>query len=164
MTTPNLLWKVEDKSYDKDDIVTAEFTVSNFSKISCYQFALLFDVTKLGFIGVEFPSDNPLALKSSLFSWGGKPGYKVKPNEIRHLASFPKGKTLADNTYVFSYVFKALEAGNLADNLSLSTCCLYPPMKPIAYNFPLNPQTLSVEFTELAEPTINIASLGAQSV
>lgn len=146
MATPTLSWTYEDKSYKAGDLVTAEFKVSNFNKISCYQFAMLFDTTKLSFVGVEFPSDNPLKLTSDSFSWGGKKGYRVKPNEIRHLASFPvkDGKTLPDGTRLFNYVFTAKQEGTLSEDFAVATCCLYPPLSPIAYTFPLYPAKLTV--------------------
>lgn len=148
MATPTISWTYEDKSYQPGDLVTAEFKVSGFTKVSCYQFAMLFDTSKLSFVGVEFPSDNPLKLNTNLFSWAGKPGYRVKANEVRHLASFvvKDGKTLPDNTRVFNYVFKAKQEGTLSDDFAVATCCLYPPLNPIAYTFPLYPAKLTVSY------------------
>jgi len=151
MNTPNLLWTIEDKAYDAGDIVTAEFNVTDFNNITAYQFAMKFDTSNLEFVGVEFPTTNPLSLTSNLFSWEGKKGYRVGKGEVRHLATFPKGKTLTNGTVVFKYVFKAKEAGILSENLALGTCCLLLPLKPLAYNYRLNLQTLSLAFTSLNE-------------
>jgi len=144
-TLPNLSWTFEDKSYTTGDIVSAEFKVSKFNKISAYQFAMLFNTANLTFVGVEFPTANPLNLTANCFSWAGKPGYRVKPNEVRHLFSSPNGKTIADDSHVFSYVFKAKAASSLSQDLGVATCCLNPPLNPMAYNFPLHYQTLSVK-------------------
>lgn len=144
--TPNLSWTIQNKTYNAGDIVIAKFKVSNFTNITGYQFAMKFNPTNLEFVGVDIPADNPLQVSTNFFSWPNKPGYRVGPGEIRHLFSIPKGKTLPANTTAFSYVFKAKQAGELDDNLALATCCLSLPMKPLAYNYPLNLQTLSVSF------------------
>lgn len=147
----NLPWTIEDKSYAAGDVVSAEFKVSNFNKIVAYQFAMKYNTDNLQFVGVEFPADNPLGLSTNCFSWAGKAGYRVKPNELRHLFSNPYGKTLADDTTLFKYVFKAKADGLLSENLGLATCCLNPPLNPMSYRFPLDYQTLTVKYTIPAE-------------
>lgn len=156
MTSPHLTYLLEDKSYEAGDLVTAEFTTKDFNAITGYQFAMKFDSTNLSFVGVEFPASNPLGLTSGYFSWPNKPGYRVDPGTIRHLFSIPKGKTLADNTKIFSYVFKALKSGTLSDNLSLATCCLKLPLKPSAYYYKNNYQTFSVEYSNPLEESFNL--------
>lgn len=147
MSTLN--WSIENKSYSKGDIVVAEFKVVNYTDIASYQFGMKFDTNNLEFVGVEFPATNPLQLSTNYFSWNGKPGYRVGPGEIRHLFSNAKGKTLPKNTKVFSYVFKAKQTGELDDNLSLATCCLSLPLKPLAYNSKLNLLNLSLTYTPI---------------
>lgn len=160
MTSPHLTYILEDKSYEAGDLVTAEFTTKDFNAITGYQFAMKFDPTNLSFVGVEFPASNPLGLTSSYFSWPNKPGYRVDPGTIRHLFSIPKGKTLADGTKLFSYVFRALTPGTLSDNLALATCCLSLPLKPLAYDSKLNLVNLSLGYTPIVvQPIFNETKL-----
>lgn len=149
----SLDWQVQDTEFSTGDTVTADFSAYGFNQITAYQFAMLYDTGALAFVGVTFPPGNPMGLNTGCFSWHGKPGYTVKPGELRHARSMPYGKTYADGTQGFSYVFTAKQPGTLSQEMTLSTCCLYPPMNPISYRWVLNMQPLTVAYIAPAETT-----------
>lgn len=155
----SLDWQIPDVTFNQGDTVPADFYAYGFDSITAYQFAMLFDTGALAFVGVTFPPVNPMGLSDGCFSWHGKPGYNIKPGELRHARSMPYSKTFADGTHGFSYVFVAKQAGTLSQKLTLSTCCLYPPLNPISYRWVLVPQSLSVSYIEPAETTATDAPL-----
>jgi len=153
LQSQSLDWQIPDVTFNQGDTVRADFYAYSFDSITAYQMAMLFDTAALKFVAVTFPAGNPMGLSSDCFSWHGKPGYNVKPNELRHLRSMPYSKTFADGTPGFSYVFTVKQSGTLSEKLTLSTCCLYPPMNPISYRWVLVPQSLSVAFIAPSETT-----------
>lgn len=149
----SLDWQVQDAEFSTGDTVTASFAAYGFNQITAYQFAMLYDTGALAFVGVTFPPGNPMGLSLGGFSWHGKPGYNVKPGELRHLRSMPAGKTYADGTHGFNYVFTAKQNGTLSQEMTLATCCLYPPMNPVSYRWVLTPQPLTVAYIAPSETT-----------
>lgn len=149
----SLDWQIQDDEYTTGDTVPANFYAYGFNQITAYQFAMLYDTGALAFVGVTFPPGNPMGLSTNQFSWHGKPGYNVKPGELRHLRSMPYGKTYSDGTHGFSYVFVAKQAGTLSEDMALATCCLYPPLNPISYQWVLIPQSLTVAYIAPGETT-----------
>lgn len=142
----SLDWQVTDVAFNQGDTVQADFYAHGFDSITCYQMAMQFDTAALDFVAVTFPAGNPMGLSLGCFSWHGKPGYNVQPNEIRQLRSMPHSKTFADGTHGFSYVFVAKQAATLSQKLSLSTCCLYPPLAPLSWRWILEQQSLTVSY------------------
>lgn len=133
---------VQDKSFKKDDIVTADFTVKDFTDISAYQFAILFKATGLTPQGVIIPEDNPLGLSET----GNFGFYQVAKGNIRTLWSKVGGMAIPDDTLIFSLKFKALKDSTLKSELSLSKCCLNPPLNPMCYHHPLTYGPLTLTF------------------
>lgn len=151
VSAQSLDWQVFDQDFTAGDTVTADFTVYGFNQITAYQFAMRYDTGVLAFIGVTFPPGNPMDLTTGCFSWHGKPGYNVKPGELRHGRSMPYGETFADGTSVFSYVFKAKQSGMLSQKCTLATCCLSPPLNPMSYRWVLEYQPLTVAYISAQE-------------
>lgn len=151
----SLDWQVQDIEFSTGDTVTADFSAYGFNQITAYQFAMIYDTGALVFVGVTFPPGNPIpmGLSDGCFSWHGKPGYNVKPKELRHPRSMPAGKTYADGTHGFSYIFTSKQNGTLSDKVTFSTCCLYPPLNPISYRWILTPQPLTVAYIAPEETT-----------
>lgn len=142
----SLDWQIPDVQFSTSDTVQAQFYCFGFDSITAYQMAMKFDTGALKFIGVSFPDGNPMQISLGCFSWPGKPGYNVKPGELRHGRSMPYGSTFPDGTHGFSYVFVAKQSGALSQKLTLSTCCLNPPMNPMSYRWPLIYQPLTVAY------------------
>lgn len=157
----SLDWQITDKTFSAGDTVTADFSAYGFDSITAYQFAMLYDTGALAFIGVTFPPGNPMGLSSGGFSWHGKPGYNVKPGELRHLRSMPYSKTFADGTHGFTYVFTAKQSGTLSQKMTLATCCLSPPLNPMSYRWILNYQALTVSYVAPGE-LLSVTSLKSQ--
>jgi hypothetical protein len=155
VTAQSLDWQVQDVDFSTGDTVVAEFRTYGFDTITAYQFAMLFDTAALKFVSVTFPAGNPMGLTTGHFSWHGKPGYNTKPRELRHLRSIPFGQTYADGTHGFSYVFVAKQSGTLSSKMSLSMCCLSPPLGPVSYRWILTAQPLTVAYIV---PSTSVAS------
>jgi len=153
----SLDWQIQDISFSTGDTVTADFSAYGFNQITAYQFAMLYDTAALKFVGVTFPPGNPMGLSLSGFSWHGKPGYNVKPRELRHLRSMTYGNTYADGTHGFSYVFMAKQSGTLSQKMTLAMCCLSPPLNPMSYRWPLTYQPLTVAYIAPAETTAAVS-------
>lgn len=72
------------------------------------------------------------------FSWYGKPGYALTPGEMRTLWSNPQGKTIPNNSHVFTVWFIAKTSGSICSKFQLWPN--HPVLKPRAYK--ANPLTL----------------------
>lgn len=72
------------------------------------------------------------------FSWYGKPGYALTPGEMRTLWSNPQGKTIPNNSHVFTVWFIAKTSGTICSKFQLWPN--HPVLKPRAYK--ANPLTL----------------------
>lgn len=164
LQSQSLDWQIEDQTLSQGQTVTATFVAFGYDSITAYQMAMNFDTGALAFVGVTFPTGNPQGLSLGCFSWPGKPGYNVKPGEIRHLRSMPYSKTFADGTPGFNYVFTAKQSGSLSQKLTLSTCCTYPPLSPYSYRWPVIEQPLTVAYVLPAETTATDAPTLEESV
>lgn len=142
LLSAQLNWTIQDVSFSTGDTVHAEFSVYDFDSISAYQMAMRFDTGALVFLGVAFPDDNPLDLSvPNEFGF-----YQVNKGILRHLWSDIWSRTLDDGTHVFTYSFRAKQSGSLSADLWLATCCLNPPMNPMAYRYPLQYMPLTVVY------------------
>lgn len=65
------------------------------------------------------------------FSWYGRPGYVLTPGEIRTLWSAPQGKTIPDNSHVFTVWFVAKSSGTICSKFKV--WYNHPVLKPRAY-------------------------------
>lgn len=148
LLSAQLNWTLEDETFAAGDTVKAEFYVFDFDSITAYQMAMKFDTGALKFIGVEFAPDNPLSLNADDFGF-----YQLSKGILRHVWIDIFSRTLADGAHVFTYTFKAKQAGTLSGELWLSTCCLNPPMNPMAYRYMLQYMPLTLAYTSPAQIT-----------
>lgn len=135
-------WQLQEQYYDAGDTIAAQFTVYDFDSVTAYQIAMKFDTGAIKFLGVSFPAANPLGLDAGDFGF-----YQVNKGILRHLWSNIYSSSLTDGTPIFSYNFVAKQSGTLSADLWLSTCCINPPMNPMAYRYPLKYNLLTLTYS-----------------
>ena len=138
-----LPWTVQDGPIKKDQTFSVDFKVSDFTNITAYQFAIVFNPVNVEFVSVTFPQDNPLQLSTDDFGL-----WQLAKGNVRHVWSNPFGSTLDGNQHLFTYTFKAKKDSTVSSELKLGKYGLNPPMYPVAYKFPLAGIPLTLSYTK----------------
>lgn len=152
-----LLWTIENQTYQAGDTVKVEFRVHYFDSISCYQFAVQYDTTNLLLTGLELPDPTsiPMAnlgdsmivdLTDTLYIPNcimGDFGF-CKVGQVRHVWSYIYSATTDDNSLIFTLYFVAKEDGILSEFLEPAPNIL----SSAAYDFELNYMPLNIVFVD----------------
>jgi hypothetical protein len=135
-----IVWRTTDRKIQEGETLEVSFTVSNFTDIAAYQFALGFDPAALEFQSVEVLTDLiPLSVEGN-FGF-----FNVEAGEIRALFSTLPGQDMPADQPVFRLIFKALESGQkLSEVLQID-----PEVIPaIAFNTDLDETGVELEFVQ----------------
>jgi len=152
-------WNYTNVTFKAGDTVSVVFKTTGFNAIVGFQYAMKADTSVLEFCKVGV-ANSPIVLtgefsgyKQGNFSWFGKPGYNLKPGEMRTLWTTPYGKTLPENTHTHTVMFKAKKDGNLCSSFSL--WANHPILKSSAAKFPSSPVVQRVLCFEQSQQVVS---------
>ncbi len=129
--------------------VEAKFSVSGFTNIACFQYAMLFDTAGLEYTGATFTDSIPGYSIDCCFGMYYM-GYAVEAGEVRTAWISPNGYgvTVTPNATTHSLFFTAKKAGNLAQYFAAWPD--HPILGAVAYEgVPLNPVPLTITYLSL---------------
>lgn len=151
----SLDWNYTNVSFKAGDTVSVAFKTTGFNAIVGFQYAMKLDTSVLEFCKVG-TANSPIVLtgefagyKQGHFSWYGKPGYNLKPGEMRTVWSTAYGKTLPEGTHTHMVTLKAKKTGNLCSSFSL--WANHPVLKSFAAKFPSVPIAQRILCTEVPQ-------------
>lgn len=143
--------QIQDANVIAGQPVEARFSVNGFADISCFQYAMLFDTSALEYVSATFTDSLPGYGIDCCFGmyWMG---YAVEPGEVRTAWWSPSGYgvTVTPGAVTHSLFFTAKKSGTLAQYFAAWPD--NPILGAIAYEFPLNPTTLTVSYIPIAPP------------
>lgn len=143
--------QIQDAAVTAGQQAEARFSVSGFSEITAFQYAMLFDTSALEYASATFTDSIPSYSMDGNFGmyWMG---YNVEPGEIRTAWWSPSGYgvTVSPNAVTHSLFFTAKKSGTLSQYFAAWPD--NPILGAIAYEFPLNPTTLTVSYIPIAPP------------
>ena len=148
-----IVFQVQNQSFFTGDTVEAVFSVSGFTGIGGFQYAMKFDTGALRWHGVTFTGRIP-NYNANKMSWHGKPGYNLKPGEIRTVWTSTYGSTCEDGeTHTIRFIAKS--SGQLSAKFGLwpghwlkPSAAIAIPATPIPLEFVFVDEGMFVSATE----------------
>lgn len=143
--------QIQDVNIVTGQQVEARFSVTGFTEITAFQYAMLFDTSALEYASATFTDTLPGYSMDGNFGmfWMG---YNVEPGEIRTAWWSPSGYgvTVSPNAVTHSLFFTAKKSGTLSQYFAAWPD--NPILGAVAYEFPTNPIALTVSYIPIAPP------------
>ena len=143
--------QIQDVNIVTGQQVEARFSVTGFTEITAFQYAMLFDTSALEYASATFTDTLPGYSMDGNFGmyWMG---YAVEPGEVRTAWWSPSGYgvTVSPNAVTHSLFFTAKKSGTLSQYFAAWPD--NPILGAVAYEFPTNPIALTVSYIPIAPP------------
>lgn len=118
-TNPDLFLDIEDKRFTTGEIVEVTFNANQFEAVLGYQFELKFDENVVDYQSVR--TKGIQTLNDNNFGWNN-----LEKGLIKTSWDQSEALSLADGTALFTFRFKAKQAGTLSEVLTLTNGTLAP--------------------------------------